>query len=87
MATPITTTIRWNHSELEDIKQAADQVGLPVALFLKSLALSRIRLQRDLYSPELTQEILIAKKQAERGEVETFTSAKSFLKDLRKHAK
>lgn len=37
----VATTVRWDTTELADIKAAAKRVGLPVSLFVKSIALSR----------------------------------------------
>lgn len=80
----MTTTIRWAADELNDIKAAAQQLGLPVALFLKSLALSKVR-QAEHISPHAQKQILQAEEEIKRGDVDTFESTEDFLSDLTSH--
>ena len=54
MTNTITTTIRWNATELDDIKKAAKCVGLPTSLFVKSIALAQVR-NKKTYSDTLTR--------------------------------
>lgn len=81
----VTTTIRWEDKELNDVKQAAKRVGLPVALFVKSLALAKIRYAENMFDPVLKRELLLAKQESE--DVDTFMSAEDFLTDLKAHSK
>ena len=88
MASTITTTIRWEPEELADVKSEAKRIGLPVALFIKSLALKKVRgiIEVDA-SPELIKELEEAEKEIENGEYETFDSMEELLDDLSKYIK
>jgi hypothetical protein len=85
MSNAITTTIRWNQDELEDVKKSARLVGLPTSLFLKSIVLEKVRNQDEKYSPNLTKKILLTKEEAEKGDVDIFNSKEEFLNDLKLH--
>lgn len=79
----IATTIRWENQELNDIKRAAKLVGLPVALFVKSIALSRIRGAEEIYNPVLKRELLLAEEEIENGEFDIFNSKEELIADLK----
>lgn len=83
MNSTITTTIRWDPEELNDIKKAAKRIGLPVALYVKSLVLAKTRHVQDFYDIALQSEILLAKKEAKEGHVDTFNSKEDLLDDLK----
>ncbi len=79
----ITTTIRWENQELNDIKKAAHLVGLPVSLFLKSIALARIRGVEEIYDPILQRELLLADEEIENGEFDIFNSKEELIANLK----
>jgi len=86
---PITTTIRWQADELARVKAAAKKIGLPVALFIKSLALGKVNEEeideQELYSPELTSELSRAQGDAlSNKDITAFHSQKDFLASLKK---
>ena len=82
----ITTTIRWRPDELARIKVMARRIGLPVALFIKSLVLRKANEaeidEQDLYSPQVVEGLLAAKKEAEEGLVTKYESAEEYLRYL-----
>jgi len=86
MSATVLTTIRWEEVEIQDIKTAAKQVGLPVSLFIKTIALSKVRNCENL-SPTLTNNLLKAKQEIENNEFESFSSAEDFLKNLKTRIK
>lgn len=83
MAT-ITTTIRWDIEELNDIKKAAKEIGLPVALYVKSASLKKARTTNRESLAEILKR---ADEEIAAGEYEVFDSSEEFLKDLRRHMK
>jgi hypothetical protein len=83
MAT-ITTTIRWDAEELDDVKKAAKEVGLPVALYVKSEALKRARIQDQ---SALAKALVEAHEDLRGGRYDVFDSPKELLEDLRLHMK
>lgn len=84
MAT-ITTTIRWDAEELNDIKQAAKGVGLPVALYVKSEALKKARNLEN--QSGLAKALEEAREDLKSGQYDTFDSPEELLADLRRHLK
>ena len=83
----ITTTIRWQPDELARIKVMARRIGLPVALFIKSLVLRKANEaeidEQDLYSPQVVEGLLAAKKEAEEGvDMGEYESPEEFLNHL-----
>lgn len=82
MGNKITTTIRWDGKDLDEVKDFAKQLGLPVSLLVKSLVLARVRKIDGFYDTVLKRELLAAKKEAELGNVDIFNDKQSLLADL-----
>lgn len=49
----ITTTIRWSKEELDKVKKNAQEIGLPVALYVKSTTLARVRKANKAKKPRV----------------------------------
>lgn len=81
----ITTTIRWSKEELDKVKKSAQEIGLPVALFVKSLTLVEVNKQEP--SLEIIKELMEAQKEARAQKVDTFDSVDELLIDLKKYLK
>lgn len=82
MANKITTTIRWDGEDLNDVKVAAKRVGLPVSLYVKSIVLSKVR---GLTNSVMTDQILRAKQDLKNGDYDVFNDAGSFLDEMNTH--
>lgn len=78
----ITTTIRWESGDLNDVKKAAKRVGLPVALYVKSIVLTRIRDAEEQPSIDLVKQILQAKQDLANGDFEVFENPQDLIEDL-----
>lgn len=82
MSSNVTTSIRWQTDELADVREAASQLGLPVSLFVKAIALSQVRNVEIPFNASLKDKILEAKQEADRGFLKPYTKS-SFLKELK----
>lgn len=87
MDSTITTTIRWSKSELDDVKKASKDVGLPVSLFIKSLALSKVRSLSLPYDNNLVKELLLAQKDLKERNIDVFHSKEDLINDLKSNLK
>lgn len=80
MSQSITTTIRWDENELNDIKKAAKNIGLPTSLFVKSIVLSNVR-----FGSVISHPFQKAFQEIQQGEFDVFDSPQSCIEDLRGH--